>query len=369
MTSRPRAVIAGLGDTGVLTAIHLAPDFDVVGIATKPGLVSGQELGQRLARPDEWQRAYRIGFDRFHRLRGARIVHGSATGLDLDARVVRVKGADGSIQDEPYDVLVIATGVANGFWRTPLVEHDADVAMTLASAHGQLSEAGSVAVVGGGAAAVSSAWNIAAEWPDKQVDLYFPGERALPGHHPRVWRRLQHRFEQRGVGLHAGHRAIVPDGFSGESITSAPIQWSTGQPETTADAVLWAIGRVRPNSDWLPAELLDADGFVVVDEHLRVPGIDGVYAIGDIAATDPLRTSARARADRLLARNIRADLTGGRATRFQPLTHRWGSVVGVQGNVLEVFSPTGRSWRIPAWESLRPWLVDRGIYKGIRADD
>ena len=361
-------LVAGLGDTGLLTAIHLAPHADVVGISTKPGLVSGQELGLRLTRPQEWARAYRVGFDRFRRLAGVRIVHGVVTALDTDARTVRVKSADGSASDEPYDILVIATGVANGFWRTPAIEKDDEIDRTLDSAHAQLAATDSVAVVGGGAAAVSSAWNIATTWPNKQVDLYFPGDRALPHHHPSTWRTLRRRFEKRGVGLHPGHRAVVPHDFRGESITSEPIAWATGQPGVEADAVIWAIGRVTPNSGWVPADYLDPAGFVVVDDHLRVPGAAGVYAVGDIAATDPLRTSARARADRLLARNIRADLGHGRAKRFRPLPHRWGSVVGVQDNVLEVFSPTGRAWRIPAWEAVRPWLVDRAIYKGIRPD-
>jgi hypothetical protein len=39
--SRKTVVIAGLGDTGVLTAIRLARHADVVGISVKPGLVSG----------------------------------------------------------------------------------------------------------------------------------------------------------------------------------------------------------------------------------------------------------------------------------------------------------------------------------------
>ena len=47
--TRPRVVIAGLGDTGLLTARHLSRHVDVVGISTKPALVSGQELGMRLA--------------------------------------------------------------------------------------------------------------------------------------------------------------------------------------------------------------------------------------------------------------------------------------------------------------------------------
>ena len=43
--SKPRVLVAGLGDTGLLTAIHLSSHVDVVGVSTKPGLVSGQELG------------------------------------------------------------------------------------------------------------------------------------------------------------------------------------------------------------------------------------------------------------------------------------------------------------------------------------
>jgi NADH dehydrogenase FAD-containing subunit len=366
VTHRPRVVIAGLGDTGVLTAIQLAPHANVVGISTKTGLVSGQELGLRLARPQEWKRSYWIGFGRFHQLDGVRIVHGVMTGLDVDSRTARVRTADGSSQDEPYDILVISTGVVNGFWRTPAVQNDDEIAQGLGDSHAQLASAGSVMVIGGGAAAVSTAWNVAATWPDKCVDLYFPGDGALPHHHPRVWRTLRRRFEEHGLGLHSGHRAVIPDGFRTDRITSEPVTWSTGQPQSTADAVLWAIGRVSPNTDWIPKEHLDADGFVAVDEYLRVPGAPGVYAVGDVAATDPLRSSARARADRLLARNIRADLGDGTPKRFRALARRWGSILGAQDNRLEVFSQTGRAWTIPAWDALWPWLVARSIYKGIR---
>jgi NADH dehydrogenase FAD-containing subunit len=359
-------VIAGLGDTGVLTAVQLAPHADLVGIATKTSWVSGQELGLRLTRPQEWEQSYRIGFDRFRRLDRMRVVHGVVDGVDPDRRVVHVGAADGSSHDEPYDVLVIATGVSNGFWRTATLQGEAEVTHDLGDSHAQLGSADSVMIVGGGAAAVSAAWNVAATWPEKRVDLYFPGDCALRHHHPRVWRTLRRRLEERGVGLHSGHRAVVPDGFAGERITSEPVAWSTGQPTGSADAVLWTIGRVRPNTDWLPTELLDAGGFVVVDDYLRVPGAAGVYAVGDVAATDPLRTSARARADRLLAHNIRADLGHGRPKRFKPLRRRWGSVLGVQDNHLEVFSPTGRGWVIPAWQALEPWLVGRAIYKGMR---
>ena len=363
--SRPRIVVAGLGDTGLLTAIHLAKHADVVGISAKPGLVSGQELGLRLARPAEWARDYWNEFGRYRKLDGVRIVHGSLAGLDLEERLVQVVGTDGTTTTEPYDALVFATGVTNGFWRRPDLQTAEEIDAEIASTHDRFAAADSVIVIGGGAAAVSSALNVASTWPEKKVDLYFPGERALPHHHGKVWSILSGRLEKLGVGLHPGHRAVVPDGV-GEEISAGEVEWSTGQSSTSADAVLWTIGRVTPNTGWLPGSLLDPDGFVRVDDYLRVPGAPGVYAIGDVAATDPLRTSARARADGLLAQNIRADLGSGTAKRFKPAARRWGSVVGAQGNKLEVFTAAGQSFSLPAWSYLQPWVVQRAIYKGMR---
>jgi hypothetical protein len=49
--------------------------------------------------------------------------------------------------------------------------------------------------------------------------------------------------------------------------------------------------------------------------------------------------------------------------------HRWGSVIGVQPDGVEVFAPNGRPFRIPAGpvrRVLMPWIVRRGIYRGVR---
>ena len=246
MVSHKRVVIAGLGDSGVLTAIRLARHAEVVGISAKPALVSGQELGWRLSRPHEWARANLIPFDRFRGLDRVRTVHGTLSGLDLAARTVIVRHDDGSTSVEGYDALVISTGVTNGFWRQPNFQSADEIGAALRAAHDQLAGASSVVVVGGGAAAVSSAANLARTWPQKRVDLYFPGERALLQHHPRAWERVEQRLGEVGVVLHSGHRAVIPDGFACDQITGEPVQWSTGQPPTEADAVLWAIGRCGP---------------------------------------------------------------------------------------------------------------------------
>src|SRR5277367_3011276 len=315
--SRKRVVVAGLGDVGVLTAIRLSKHADVVGISVKPGLVSGQELGVRLARPRDWARDYWISFDRFRRLDPVRIVQGALTEVDLAARTVAGRGDNGETFVEGYDALVISTGVSNGFWRRPTVQSAAEVGTDLSAAHNRMAAAESVIVVGGGAAAVTSAVNLATTWPDKRIDLYFPGDRALGDYHPRIWRRIHGRLTELGVGLHPGHRAALEHGFVGDEITTGPVHWSTGQPPTSAEAVLWAIGRVQPNTDWLPPELLDEHGFVRVTPEVQVPGHRDVFAVGDVAATDPLRTSARNRGDALAAGNVRAELAGRRLRRFR----------------------------------------------------
>ena len=287
--SRKRVVIAGLGDSGVLTAIHLARHADVVGISVKPALVSGQELGVRLSRPDDWARDYWIPFDRFRGLDRVRTVHGTLTGLDLAARAVSVDRDDGSAPGEEYDALIISTGVTNGFWRRPNLQSAAEIDADLRAAHDRLAGGDSVIVVGGGAAAVSSAANLASTWPGKRVDLYFPGERPLTQHHPRIWGKVRRRLTDLGVVLHPGHRAVMPEGFAGDEITNEPVLWSTGQPAASADAVLWAIGRVRPNTDWLPAELLDEHGFVRVPYGRLASTPTSVCATRTPPMPDPLR--------------------------------------------------------------------------------
>lgn len=370
--NRKRVVVAGLGDAGVLAAIRLCRHADVVGISAKPALVSGQELGVRLSRPHDWARDYWIPFDRFRRLDRVRTVQATLTGVDLGARIVFGRGEDGATITEAYDALVISTGVSNGFWRQPTLQSAAQIGAGLRAAHDRLAAAESVIVVGGGAAAVSSALNMATTWPGKRIDLYFPGESALQEYHPRTWQRLRARLTELGVGVHPGHRAVIDEGFAGDELTDDPVRWSTGQPPADADAVLWAIGRVRPNTGWLPPELLDQRGFVRVTPDLRVPGQRGVFALGDVAASDPLRSSARNRGDALVARNVLAEFAGRPLRTYRAPTRRWGSLVGIQPNGLEVFLPTGHAFRFRSWSVERvvmPWFVRWGMYRGVRQNN
>lgn len=366
--ARTRVLVAGLGDTGVLAAGALARhrDLAVTGVSPTTGLVSGQELGLRLRDPDAWSRDYRIAYRSFRRLDPVDVVHGRLVSADLDAHEVSVEHPDGTTGTLGWDVLVVATGVANGFWRSDGLRDDAAVAADLAARHAQVAAAATVAVVGGGAAAVSAAYNLAVRWPDKQVSLWFPGERALPQHHGRTWAGVRRRLEAAGVALHPGHRAVLPES---DEPCPGPVRWSTGQPDAPADLVVWAVGRVRPHTGWLPAEVLDEQGFVRTGRDLRVPGTDRVFAIGDVAATDPLRSTARNFAHPVLVRNVRAHLAGEPLREVALPARRWGSVLGPQRSGLEVFDKGGRAFRVPRAvvdRALQPLVVKRGIYGGVR---
>ncbi|MFM8972866.1 MAG: FAD-dependent oxidoreductase, partial [Actinomycetota bacterium] len=334
--TRPRVVVAGLGDTGVLVATRLARTCAVTAVATRPALVSGQELGVRLTDGPRWRRTYLIPYPRFRRLDRVRTVHGRITAADLESRIVTIEAAEGTITSEPYDVLVIATGVSNGFWRHDRVEDLATIEAGLAEVAAELAAAPTIAVVGGGATGVSVADNLARAGR-AEVHLFHGGEQPLPGSHPRARAWAADSLRRDGVVVHPGHRADLPEGFATDRLTHEAVTWSTGQPPFTADLVFWAVGKVRPHTAFLPAAVLDPEGFVRVDEHLQIPGRPEVFALGDVAASDPLRSSARNWGYRIVVANVRRHLRGSRRLRrFRPPAYRWGSVLGLQPEGLTV---------------------------------
>jgi apoptosis-inducing factor 2 len=80
------------------------------------------------------------------------------------------------------------------------------------------------------------------------------------------------------------------------------ITLSDGDP-ITADMYIPMFG-LKPNSSYLPPHLLNADGLVIVDEHLRVKGTDDVWAIGDISDIERAQYKAAVTQSAHLAKSI-----------------------------------------------------------------
>ncbi|MFZ9628388.1 MAG: FAD-dependent oxidoreductase [Ilumatobacteraceae bacterium] len=372
---KPVVVVAGLGDTGVLVATRLSRSCRVVAVTTRPALVSGQELGIRLTDPRGWSRHYFVPLDRFRRLDRVEVYHGRVTAVDVAESTVLLEHADGSTDRVRFDALVVATGVSNGFWRDDLVEGLDSIVSRLDQHAARLSSARIVAVVGGGATGVSVADNLARRGT-ADVHLFHSGEMPLPQHHPAVRRWVVRLLGRDGVTVHPGHRAVLPNGDVPRAITSGPVDWGSGQPSFDADAVVWAVGAVRPHSGFMPTGVLDDDGFVRVDRHLRVLGTTNVFAVGDVAASDPLRSSARNWGHRVVVANVRRVLRGAHpASVFRAPRYRWGSVIGLQREGLTIATASGWRVRVPrrlAAPLLYGVVVTRSLYGGLRperADD
>ncbi len=350
-------------------ATRLSKNFDVTAISTKPNLVSGQELGNRLTNPENWKRYYLPKFSDFKKLDNVSIIHGKAAQLKPYLKTIFVETTNGDRQELSYDALVIASGTRNGFWRNSDIKNIDRIEQDLTDQASLIERAQKIAIVGGGPTAVSSAAQIKEFYPDKQVSLFFPSEQVLKGYHPDTRAYITQRLSDDRIDLNPKHRARLPDTFP--ILTPGTIEFETGQRGYKADCILWAVGNIQPNNEFIPADMLDELGFVQVAPTFQTPDHPSIFAIGDIAASDPNRSSARNAGFVIAAINIKHYLKGNpqRMRAFKAPENRWGSVMGIRREGLRVFSPKGKNTKISPSATrniIWPVFVDRLIYKGIR---
>jgi len=363
---KPRVVIAGMGDTGTLVATRLAKSFNVLAVSTKPALVSGQELGARLTNFNSWKKYYFVEFNRMKKLRQVELVHGRITGVSISEQVASIENYGGEVRQVPYDFLVLATGVSNGFWKSDAVAGVDEVLLDIQTVRERLEGSDRIAVVGGGATGTGVAHHLAKH--GNKVDFYFSADLPLPGFHPRARKWAERELLGAGVNLHSHHRVDVPQGVSGREITQGTLTFETGEQSPYYASILWTLGRVRPHTDFLEKKFLDNSGFIKVDEKLRVEGCENVFALGDVAASDPLRSSARNWGWKIVVSNVKRSSRKKSLLTFRPKKFQWGSVFGLQDNGLIVVQPNGRRMRIVrsiAQRFIYDVYIKRYLYQGL----
>jgi NADH:quinone reductase (non-electrogenic) len=156
--------------------------------------------------------------------------------------------------------------------------------------------------------------------------------------------------ELRGRGIE------ILTGTTLQAVTASSATLSSGATIAT-HTVVWTAG-VKPSPVVPRLGLpLTADGRIPTDRAMRVPGVAGVWAIGDCASVpDPATrgsspcppTAQHAiRQGRLVARNMAATRRGG---RLRPLRYRTAGVVAELGHNKAVAITLGVRWRgLPAW--------------------
>jgi NADH dehydrogenase FAD-containing subunit len=83
-----------------------------------------------------------------------------------------------------------------------------------------------------------------------------------------------------------------------------------------------AFGLV-PNSSFLPAQYLDAQGFISVDTHLRLAQHANVWALGDVCATEGMQFLTCDRQSVYVAKCVGAEVSGKKLkVGYKPLGSR-----------------------------------------------
>lgn len=272
----------------------------------------------------------------FRRHSSVKVAVAEVVSVDPQARTVTLE--DGTVCTAR--ILVLGVGVDVDYFGTPGAAEHCYPMYTLADAQclsrrliGELDRVDSplgmtspldVVIVGGGPTGVELAGAIAenlrvvvsAHYKDAiaqrvTVHLVDHGSALLKPFSQASHEYARRELEQLGVRLHfgTGVTRVTPAGVElsdGSTIDSETVVWAGGQraPALIADSAL-------PSGH---------GGRITVDRDLTVPGLDGVYALGDVAlipagpgpagATLPQLGSVAQQAGRHAAQNILADLAG-----------------------------------------------------------
>jgi NADH dehydrogenase len=361
----PKVVVVGAGFGGLEVARHLADRPVDLTLVDRNNFHTFQPLLYQVATAGlNAADVATVVRGRFHGQRNLRFRRGAVTGVDWEARTV-------VLEDQaplPFDQLVVAGGAAVTHFGTPGAAEHGLALYTLAdavrlrnhilecfeaaaarAAAGQPPGEGDLTfvVVGGGPTGVETAGALAElfamvfrkDYPELDVSrarilLVELQDHLLNPFSPRSRRHAHETLTSRGVDvlLGTGVAEVGP-----HSVTL-----DTGEVVPCA-ALVWAAGvRANPLADVLGLEQ-GRGGRIVVDPDLRVPGRDGVWAIGDIAAaTDargellPQLAPVAMQAGRHVARQIARRADGKPTEPFRYLDKGTMATIGRRAAVAEL---------------------------------
>jgi len=255
---------------------------------------------------------------------GARCIVAAATGVDPDARRLRLADRPPITYDTvSFDVGSTVAGLEipgareHAIPTRPIGEFVRRVDEVLAAARGR--DAFRVVVVGAGAGGVEVAFALAARLgsgPGRRVDVLLleSGPRVLPGYAASAARRVETAAAARAVTIRC--EATV-------SRVEAHAVHLAGGERIAADATVWVAGAAALPLFAGSGLETDAAGFVRIRPTLQCRGRDDVFAVGDCAAWTAGPALAKAgvyavRQGPVLAHNLMARARGGRLAPYRP---------------------------------------------------
>lgn len=283
-------------------------------VAATRGVIPGEIPDDQLFLPIQ------PGFDRYAS-DSFEFVLGKADGIDPAGNIVNVTLNSGAERGILYDHLVIATGsrLASNLPFKPIGSHDD----TIAAWHGlkeQVKHARSIIVAGAGATGVEVAGELAARYgADKQITLLVSGHMPLEGTLSSVRDCVDKDLKRLGVKLVTQVRVTGAK----EAIGGKQTEVSLSNGSTLTTDLYLPLHGIKTNTSFVPSALLDADGNVKLDGHMRVAGTKNIWGIGDIGDIEPKQLTVTDNQIIYLAAALDATLTGAKETAaYRPMNKK-----------------------------------------------
>ncbi|KAL6234355.1 hypothetical protein BDW75DRAFT_168413 [Aspergillus navahoensis] len=285
-----------------------------------------------------------------------RFVQGRASAIDIVAKTVTVDDAERIT----FDYLVIASGSTtastsrNGAIPIPFKQSNSDNMKSLIQdAQAFISAAQSIVIGGAGPVGVELAGEIAeaAQQSGRKVNITLVSStyRILPMLKPTGSIAAEKLLSSMGVKVVKNTKV--------SSAVQEPVSrlWTVTLDKgekLRADLYIPTSG-VLPNNEFIPVELLDENGWVRVDEELRVKGKHEsvplpIFAAGDIT-NNSMRLSFKAQEQAaIVANNLKAEITGhGKRKRYNQGDKVMMVVpVGSTGGTGLIFGWTPWNWMV-----------------------
>ncbi|KAK3949841.1 hypothetical protein QBC32DRAFT_242838 [Pseudoneurospora amorphoporcata] len=219
-----------------------------------------------------------------------RILRGSVQSIDQERKVAKVLGSESGPEptELKYDYLIAAAGLRRAFPVVPqsllrkqfLFEAGDHIQAATANRHG-------VAVVGGGAVGVEMAAELKLVCPDLKVTLIHSRDKLLSAEPlpDEVKDRSLELVHEAGIEVLMSHRVDRTEEFVDNGHKAYKVYFTNGHT-LVADSVIMAISRSMPSTTFLPSEVLNEEGYVMIQPSLHfpseTPNSDDHLAIGDL---------------------------------------------------------------------------------------
>ncbi|KAF4627072.1 hypothetical protein G7Y89_g11081 [Cudoniella acicularis] len=294
--------------TGPVKIILVTPNTHMYfNIATPRAIVSGQFADSQIFEP------IAAGFKQYSDSQFEFIL-ATAESLDIENKKVNITSESGS-RALSYDILILATGSSQKgdapFKGRGSTEATKDA---LHDFQARAKKANSIVIGGAGTTGVEAAGELGFEYGlSKKIILIASGPTILEPTPPSVQKTATKQLQALKVEIKLSTKimgvAKTPDGR--EELTL-----SSGEKLTT-DLYLPALG-IKPNSSYVPANLLNGNGFVIVDEFLHVKGFKDIWAVGDISAVEKAKSMYTDKQSAHVAKNIALLLSNKPLLPYKP---------------------------------------------------